>query len=155
MIGNDDGINSIGIDALALAAKHWGNVDVVAPSSSYSSIYVILIIALLGFSLSGQVITSLVLVFLVFLSPIAVTAAPEQLRESMIVNSAVVLGGVAVLFFLRVEIALLYWVLILALVSHIALSYYRYGDLTALIPYYQVWLAATTSSIRTRPTAPT
>ncbi|MHA2503153.1 MAG: hypothetical protein ACXAE3_09800, partial [Candidatus Kariarchaeaceae archaeon] len=120
-------------------------MDVVAPSSSYSSIYVILIIALLGFSLSGQVITSLVLVFLVFLSPIAVTAAPEQLRESMIVNSAVVLGGVAVLFFLRVEIALLYWVLILALVSHIALSYYRYGDLTALIPYYQVWLAATTS----------
>ncbi len=33
MIGNDDGINSIGIDALALAAKHWGNVDVVAPST--------------------------------------------------------------------------------------------------------------------------
>lgn len=33
MIGNDDGIASIGIDVLAQAAKLWGEVDIVAPAT--------------------------------------------------------------------------------------------------------------------------
>ena len=110
-----------------------------------SNIYTILIIALIGFTLSGQFLTSMVLFLAAFIAPIELQPSIEKLRTSMVLTSVVAVIAMFFLYLYRIELVFLYGIAIFSLVSHIGLTYYRYQKrVLELTQFYQIWLSVLT-----------